>query len=90
MTWLVGSSLPDSPITTQRAYLSWDGPNEAPMMLNSPLFGEVLATPNLAKIKVLDMIAFDGTTCPKAHIMAYINLMLLYTTESKRSMKSPI
>ena len=28
------------------------------------------------------MTAFDGTTCPEEHIMEYINLMLLYTTNS--------
>ncbi|XP_057522630.1 uncharacterized protein LOC130802638 [Amaranthus tricolor] len=26
------------------------------------------------------MTAFDGTSCPKEHLMAYTNLMLLYTT----------
>ena len=50
------------------------------MLLNSRLFAEILATPNPAKIKVPNMTAFAGTTCLEEHIVAYKNLMLLYTT----------
>src|SRR5688572_2424142 len=50
------------------------------MLLNSPLSAEILATPNPAKIKIPTMNSFDGTTCPEEHVVAYKNLMLLYTT----------
>jgi retrotransposon gag protein len=50
------------------------------MLLNSPLSAEILATPNPAKIKIPAMNSFDGTTCPEEHVVAYKNLMLLYTT----------
>ena len=39
-----------------------------------------LVTPNPAKIKISNTNPFDGTKCPKAHIVVYKNLMLLYTT----------
>ena len=46
----------------------------------SPLAPEILNTPNNGKIKIPNMAAFDGTSCPEEHLMAYKNLMLLYTT----------
>ena len=80
MTRLIGSSCPISPIITLRDDFSRGGPSKAHMLLNSTLSVEVLATPNPTKIKVPNMTAFDGTTCPEKHIMAYKNLMLLYNT----------
>ena len=50
------------------------------MLLKSPLFAEILVTLNPAKIKIPYMNPLDGTKCPKEHIVAYKNLMLLYTT----------
>ncbi|CAO2830646.1 unnamed protein product, partial [Amaranthus hypochondriacus] len=80
---LSGSSHSESavrpPIPVQ-AEISLGGPQDAPIMLNSPLSAEILATPNPAKIKVPSITPFDGTTCPEEHIVAYKNLMLLYTT----------
>ncbi|XP_057520897.1 uncharacterized protein LOC130801144 [Amaranthus tricolor] len=50
------------------------------MPIISPLAPEILNTPNPGKIKILNMAAFDGTSCPEEHLMAYKNLMLLYST----------
>ena len=50
------------------------------MLLNSPLYAEILVASNLANIKIPNMIAFDGKKRSKDHIVAYKNLMLLYTT----------
>ena len=50
------------------------------MPINSPLASVILNTPNPTKIKIPNMTAFDGTSCPEEHLMAYKNLMLLYTT----------
>ncbi|XP_057545841.1 uncharacterized protein LOC130824839 [Amaranthus tricolor] len=55
---------------------------EEPISLISPLAMEILNTPNPGKIKVPNMAAFDGTSCPQEHLTAYKNLMLLYTTNS--------
>ena len=49
------------------------------MLLNSPLSAEILATPNITNIKIPNMNPFDGTKSPEEHIVAYKNLMLLYT-----------
>ena len=38
-----------------------------------------LVTPNPAKIKISNTNPFDGTKSPEEHIVAYKNLMLLYT-----------
>ncbi|XP_057548070.1 uncharacterized protein LOC130826504 [Amaranthus tricolor] len=57
-----------------------DNPLEDSMPINSLLAPGILNTPNLAKIKIPNMTAFDGTSCPEEHLMAYKNLMLLYTT----------
>ena len=54
---------------------------EAPMLLNSPLSAEILATPNPSKIKVSAIPPFSGTQCPEEHMIAYKNLMVLYTTD---------
>ncbi|XP_057518494.1 uncharacterized protein LOC130799416 [Amaranthus tricolor] len=53
---------------------------EDPRPISSPLAPKVLNTPNPAKIKIPNMTAFDVTSCPEEHLMAYKNLMLLYTT----------
>ena len=64
MTRLTGFSRPVSPIETTRDDFSRGGPSEVPILLNSPLSTKVLATPDPTKIKVPNMIAFDGTKCP--------------------------
>ncbi|XP_057526418.1 uncharacterized protein LOC130805651 [Amaranthus tricolor] len=51
------------------------------MPIISPLAPEILNIPNTGKIKIPNMAAFDGTSCPEEHLMAYKNLMLLYTTD---------
>ena len=81
MTQPTWSSHAANPIITPRDEFNREGPPEAPMLINSPLAAEILATPNPAKIKVSNMAAFDGTSCPEEHMMAYKNLMLLYTTD---------
>ncbi|XP_057550566.1 uncharacterized protein LOC130828618 [Amaranthus tricolor] len=47
----------------------------------SPLAPVILNTPNNGKIKIPNMAAFNGTSCPEEHLMAYKNLMLLYTND---------
>ena len=79
MSQLSGSSYPTRPITPLKDDFS-RGPQEAPVLLNSLLSAEILATPNPAKIKIPNMNPFDGTKCLEEHIVAYKNLMLLYTT----------
>ena len=80
MSRLSGSSYPLSPIRSLQDDFSRGGPQEAPMLLNYPLSAEIIATPNYALIKIPNMNPFDGTKCPEEHILAYKNLMLLYTT----------
>ena len=80
MTRLTRSSHPANTIIIPRDAFSQGGTPEAPMLINSPLAAGILATLDPAKIKVKNMAAFDGTSCPEEHIMAYKNLMLLYTT----------
>ena len=77
---LTGSSHPISSIITPRNETCRGNLPEDAMPINSPLAPEVLTTPNPAKIKISNMGAFDETSCPKEHLMAYKNLMLLYTT----------
>ncbi|XP_057535220.1 uncharacterized protein LOC130813400 [Amaranthus tricolor] len=60
--------------------LSQGGPQEAPMLVNSLFSTEILTTPNPDKIKIPNMNLFDRTKCLEEHIVAYKNLMLLYTT----------
>ena len=80
MPRLSGSSSPFSPIRLLQDDFSPGGPQEAPVNLNSPLSAEILATPIPTKIKIPNMNPFDRTKCPEEHIVAYKNLMLLYTT----------
>jgi hypothetical protein len=87
---ITGSSFHANPVTKQPEELSQRDPPQSPMLINSPLSVEILATANPAKIKVLNMAAFDGTTCPEEHIMAYKNLMLLYTAEPTSSVSSSL
>lgn len=42
-----------------------DGTIEAPILLNWQISTNILTTPNPTKVKVLTMIEFDGTQCPK-------------------------
>ncbi|XP_057518286.1 uncharacterized protein LOC130799194 [Amaranthus tricolor] len=77
---LTGSSHSASPVFMPRHEVSLGRLPEDPMPISSPLASEVLNTPNPAKIKIPNMTAFDGTSCPEEHLMAYKNLMLLYTT----------
>ena len=77
---LAGSSRPLSPVTMPR---NEDGRSSLPEDLTpiiSPLDPEILNTPKLGKLKIPNMAAFNGTSCPEEHLMAYKNLMLLYTT----------
>ena len=53
------------------------------MLLNSPLSANILATPNPTKIKIPAITLFSGTQCPEEHMIAYKNLMVLYTTDPK-------
>ena len=55
--------------------------NEVPMLLNSLLSTDILATPNPTKIKIPAITPFFGTQCPEEHMIAYKNLMVLYTTD---------
>ncbi|XP_057535269.1 uncharacterized protein LOC130813452 [Amaranthus tricolor] len=77
---LTGSSHPTSPVITPRN--DTDGGNllKDPMPISSPLAPKILNTLNPAKIKISNMAAFDGTSCPEEHLMAYKYLMMLYTT----------
>ena len=77
---LTGSSHPTSPITVPRNEVGKDNPPENSMPISSPLAPGILNTPNPAKIKIPNMTAFDGTSCPEKYLMAYKNLMLLYNT----------
>ncbi|XP_057522576.1 uncharacterized protein LOC130802581 [Amaranthus tricolor] len=77
---LTGSSHPTSPITMPRNEVGKKNLLEDSMPINSPLAPGILNTPNPEKIKIPNMTAFDGTFCPQEHLMAYKNLMLLYTT----------
>ena len=80
MTRFTGSCHPVSPIKTLRDDFSRGGPKEAFMLLNYLLYVEILATPNVTKIKIPNMTAFNGTKYSKVHIVAYKYLMLLYIT----------
>lgn len=55
-------------------------PQEAPMLVNSRFFAEILTTPNPAKIKIPNMNSFDRKECLEDHIAVYNNLMMLYST----------
>ena len=80
-TQLTGSSHPISPIMTPQNEICKGNPPEDPVLINSPLAPEILGTPNPAKIKISNMAAFDETLCLEEHLMAYKNLMLLYTAD---------
>ena len=77
---LAGSSRPISPVTIPRNEVSKSSLPEDLIPTISPLAPEMLNTPNPGKIKIPNIAAFDGTSCPEEHLMAYKNLMLLYTT----------
>ncbi|XP_057524865.1 uncharacterized protein LOC130804449 [Amaranthus tricolor] len=77
---LAGSSRPISPVTMSRNEAGKSSLPEDLIPITSPLAPEILNTPNPGKIKIPNMAAFDGTSCPEEHLMAYKNLMLLYTT----------
>ncbi|XP_057519443.1 uncharacterized protein LOC130800109 [Amaranthus tricolor] len=79
---LAGSSRPLISATMPRNEATKSVLPEEPISLVSPLAMEILNTPNPGKIKVPNMAAFDGTSCPQEHMTAYKNLMLLYTTNS--------
>ncbi|XP_057545947.1 uncharacterized protein LOC130824940 [Amaranthus tricolor] len=79
---LAGSSRPLISATMPRNEATKSVLPEEPISLVSPLAMEILNTPNPEKIKVPNMAAFDGTSCPQEHLTAYKNLMLLYTTNS--------
>ena len=38
------------------------------MLLNSPLFADILVTPNPAKIKIPEITPCSGIQCPEEHI----------------------
>ena len=77
---LAGSSRPISPVTMPRNEANKSSLPEDLIPIIFPLAPEILNTPNPGKIKIPNMAAFDGTSCPEEHLMAYKNLMLLYTT----------
>ncbi|XP_057538142.1 uncharacterized protein LOC130815671 [Amaranthus tricolor] len=77
---LTGSSHPTSPVIMPGNETGKSSLPEDLMPIISPLAPEILNTPNPGKIKIPNMAAFDGTSCPEEHLMAYKNLMLLYTT----------
>ncbi|XP_057542468.1 uncharacterized protein LOC130820930 [Amaranthus tricolor] len=79
---LAGSSRPLSPVTMPRNEDGRSSLHEDLTPIISPLATEILNTPNPGKIKIPNMATFDGTSCPEEHLMAYKNLMLLYTTNS--------
>ena len=71
---------PISPVITPRNETGGGNLPEDLMPISSPLGPKVLNTLNPAKIKIPNMAAFDGTSCPEEHLMAHKNMMLLYTT----------
>ncbi|XP_057517902.1 uncharacterized protein LOC130798824 [Amaranthus tricolor] len=77
---LVGSSHPASPITMPRNEVEVNILPGDPTPIISPMAPEILNIPNQGKIKIPNMAAFDGTSCPEEHLMAYKNLMVLHTT----------
>ena len=76
---LAGSSRPISPVTMPRNEADKSSLSEDLMPIISLLAPEILNTPNPGKIKIPNMAAFNGTSCPEEHLMAYKNLMKLYT-----------
>ncbi|XP_057517953.1 uncharacterized protein LOC130798872 [Amaranthus tricolor] len=90
---LVGSSHPASPVTMPRNEDEVKILPGDPTPIISPMAPEILNIPNPGKIKIPNMAAFDGTSCPEEHLMAYKNLMVLHTTNpslwsSRRQEKS--
>ncbi|XP_057547863.1 uncharacterized protein LOC130826275 [Amaranthus tricolor] len=77
---LVGSSHPASPVTMPQNEDEVKILPGDPTPIISPMAPEILNIPNPGKIKIPNMAAFDGTSCPEEHLMAYKNLMVLHTT----------
>ncbi|XP_057543500.1 uncharacterized protein LOC130821729 [Amaranthus tricolor] len=77
---LAGSSHPGSPVTMPRNEVEVNNLPEDPTPIISLLAPEILNTPNQGRIKIPNMTAFDGTSCPEEHLMAYKNLTVLHTT----------
>ena len=69
-----------SPLKVDQDKFEEGGPEHASFVFKTLLSARILATPNRSKVKIPNMVTFNGTQDPQEHIESYWAHMALNTT----------